>query len=95
MYVEIKTWDQMKKEFGEINTIGGRKKITVNFDFTEEMEEAMPESRIINVEKHYRYDEYIYGQWIISNDMIKEFMPTKYVDYLKKNNINIGCNEDA
>jgi hypothetical protein len=95
MYVEIKTWNQMKKEFGETNTVGGKKKIPVNFDFTEEMEEAMPKSRIIDVEIDHKYNGYTYDTWLISDDMIKEVLPTRYVDYLRKNNIDTDCNKDA
>ena len=71
MKVEIKTWDDMEEEFG-LDTFG---EISCWLSFTIDMEDVMPEDRIINIEESvYSEDEFYWegeGGWDISRDMIK------------------------
>jgi hypothetical protein len=76
MVVEIKTWEEMKKEFG-LDSFGY---INCNDGFTTAMEEDMPEYRVIEVEKIfeasrvYRWRTMWNGKdwfWKITDDMIK------------------------
>ncbi len=73
MKVLIKTWDEMEKEFG-LDYSGD---INCNQYFIVEMEENMPEDRIIEVTKDTK-DTYTYklaeGTWTISDDMIKRII---------------------
>ena len=69
MLIKIKTWKQMKKEFGT------NKKGNINCKkiFTKNMEGFIPENRIIEIDK---YDCWICNtdddrQFYISNDMIE------------------------
>jgi hypothetical protein len=66
--VKIKTWDKMKKEFK--TTINNT--IDCKGGFSQRMEEAMPENRIIVIEKSDLDGSYCYNMWVISNDMIEE-----------------------
>jgi len=74
MKVKIKTWEEMAKDHN-ISQLGF---IKTNAYFTLDMEEAMPEDRIINVIK---YDDKPYLwvdddgiEWYISDDMIEHFI---------------------
>lgn len=71
MRVEIKTWDEMAKEFG-VSSDGGH--IDCDLAFTERMEKTMPKSRVIGITK--KYDSvnshiYTWRRFNISIDMIK------------------------
>ena len=74
MKVEIKTWDDMEEEFG-LDTFG---EISCWLSFTIDMEDVMPEDRILEVEESVEKDsedEFYWeegeGGWEISRDMIK------------------------
>ena len=60
-WYKIKTWEEMKKEFG--NTRGGN--IDCEGTFTIDMEKEMPRNRIIKVENNS------WSKYNISSDMIK------------------------
>lgn len=66
--VKIRTWESMEKEFG----LSDEGFIKCKNSFIKEMEEQMPEDRIISV---YRKDDenYIWniGCWTITDEMIK------------------------
>ena len=72
MKVKIKTWEDMKKEYG-LNQYGN---INLMYPFLKEMENYVPEDRIIEIEK--RTDEgYIwvadkFKKYIITDEMIEE-----------------------
>ena len=63
MKVKIKTWEQMKEEFG-VDEDGF---INCHSGFTPRMEKSMPEDRIVEL-----VDGREYYVWVISEDMIEE-----------------------
>ena len=69
MKVKIKTWAEMFDEFGGNNDEG----LNCKYTFVTQMEEAMPEDRIIDIQV---YDSgYMEWQgWNISDDMIEEWL---------------------
>ena len=77
MKLKIKTWDAMAEEFG-INDLGY---IKCELTFIKDMEELLPEDRIISAEYYpdYNYFNWFvkdgddYG-WTISYDMVEEEM---------------------
>jgi hypothetical protein len=82
MKVRIKTWEEMEKEFG-IGLYDGS--IKCERTFVTEMESALPDNRIIDVERiggsTYSWIDYAGCEWEISDDMIAEY----YNDYRKIN----------
>ena len=70
MRVKIKEWEDMEEEFG----LAKDGQIKCKYTFITEMEEIMPEDRIIEVSKPKSW--YIwegYG-WSISEDMIEAYL---------------------
>jgi len=72
MIVRIKTWADMEKEYG----LDSLDAINVEEGFTREMEESIPDDRIIEIEKdvyhcHYNWHS-VSGEWCISADMIAD-----------------------
>jgi len=79
MKVKIKTWEQMEKEFG----LDGDGAIACTFGFINEMEQELPEDRIIVVRVVPNPDSpstvYLCGvkelrHWWFSYDMIEEII---------------------
>ncbi|MDD2505162.1 MAG: hypothetical protein PHF21_02680 [Bacilli bacterium] len=75
MTVQIKTWDEMKEEFGEINEDGERF-IDCDGTFLTDMEEELPKDRIIEITcknglEYFTSWTNSLHQWSISKDMIK------------------------
>ena len=68
--VKIKTWEKMEKEFG-IDYAGGEICIKCYGFFCKNMEKAMPDDRIIEVDDK-EDDFYRFNDWYISDDMIEE-----------------------
>ena len=62
MKVKIKTWKEMEKEFG----LTGWGDINCNCNFPREMENKLPEDRIIILVN------WAWKGWDVSNDIIKE-----------------------
>ena len=78
--VKIKTWDKMKKEFGLL----GDGSIGISPCFNNDMEEAMPKNRIIEIKLHKFIDvtNHQWNGWAICDDMIKEIItPETYPQY--------------
>jgi len=76
MKVKIKTWEQMGKEFG-LTKLGNIPRML--FNFTKEMEELLPEDRVIEVRPNpsingYRWDVEKYVSRTITDEMIEEFL---------------------
>ena len=72
MKVKIKTWEQMEREYG-LTSLGDIS--TPGANFVDTMEEIMPQDRIIEVEKYG--DRYKWKGWVITNDMIEEFVASE------------------
>ena len=71
--VRIKTWDEMVEKYGWFNSTTIQLK---RFGWHKELEQLLPEDRIIEVESRYRIGEYhmvgyLYG---ISKDAIEEYL---------------------
>ena len=75
MRVEIKTWEEMLKEFD-----GNYQHIDCTFGMPYGMNAEFPEDRIIEVEdqlEEYKsggINEYVWHGWSISDDMIKRII---------------------
>ena len=67
MKVRIKTWEEMENDFG-VNSAGN---IDCQDNFLVEMEEAMPDDRIINIDMEGKWIDEIY--WI-NKDLIAEYL---------------------
>ena len=66
--VKIKTWEAMESEFGLMN-----KSIKCEFYFTPKMEKALPDNRIIEIDrKHFWFPDNDY--FSISEDMIEYYI---------------------
>jgi len=70
MYVKIKTWEQMEKEFG----LDENGSIDCPYIFTKEMENLIPEDRVIEIydEMWHTYDPK--DCFSISDDMIEKVL---------------------
>ena len=88
-FVKIKTWGQMSEEYGIVynknNNIKPRIQIR-DCSFLQEMEDDMPENRIIEIEKDKTYGEFTWivwdGSWSICDEMIEEILdPKDYPEY--------------
>lgn len=86
MRIKIKTWDEMKNEFG-LDRFGS---INVKGKFIENMEDLMPRNRIIEISINNMRD-YIWltneNEWLISKYMIKMFV-RPYSIYGKRMNFD-------
>ena len=78
--VKIKTWDRMVSEYGidsdgDINTPAAT--------FLKEMEEEIPNNRIIVIEKNIpNLTHYEWNNWSIEDEMIEEYLdPKDYPEY--------------
>ena len=69
MRVKIKSWEQMEKEFG----LKHKENIACRYVWTCDMEEEIPEDRIIQVETCELYDMN-WQDWSISEDMIEAYL---------------------
>ena len=73
MKVRIKTWDEMVNEFGFNQKY---RYIDCTFGFIQEMEQMLPEDRIIDVEAietgGYEWAVGEFWEWDISDNMIAE-----------------------
>jgi len=82
--VKIKTWDNMKQEYGL--GIDGNISSEENFAFTSKMEELLPKNRIIFI----KYDDMV-NEWVwkyrdhtacITPEMIRKYLnPKDYPQY--------------
>ena len=80
--VKIKTWDKMVKKYGWYNIGSSTNKINYpniklkKFGWNKELEELMPEDRIVEVESRYRIGEYymVDSPYGISQDAIAEYL---------------------
>ena len=73
MYVKIKSWNKMKKEYGL--TIQGD--IDCKIVFTQEMEDSLPNYRVIEVSEKEN-GRYIWDHlYSITNDMIEKIIDKK------------------
>jgi hypothetical protein len=90
MYVKIKTWDEMEKEYG-LNKYGG---INTKYNFTKKIEKILPEDRIIKISQKVLDAEDVLYYWKLEDDiffMSKDMIINdKYIDYLNKNNLDIA-----
>ena len=87
--VKIKTWEQMSKEYGIVydkdNNIKPRIQIR-DCSFLKEMEDDLPENRVIEIEKNKTYGEFTWfapdGSWSICDEMIEEYLDIEnYPEY--------------
>jgi len=75
MYVKIKTWENMEKEFG---VVGDDKDINCKYLFEREMEKQMPKNRIVRLEV---VNENLWvwknklNSCILHEDIIEEYYP--------------------
>lgn len=75
MLVIIKTWDRMVAEYGLIGDM-----VNVDGYFSPAMEEALPPTRIIDIDmsnrdtRYYKW-YYLENYWYISEDMIAAYLP--------------------
>lgn len=76
MKVKIKTWQEMEQEFG----LDEQGDINCDQYFVVEMEADMPKDRIIEIDSENEW-----GEYIITEDMIKEKIDKIYV--VSKQNI--------
>jgi len=87
MYVKIKTWKRMEREFG-LDKDG---EITCKGIFLKKMEKVMPEDRMIDIHKYGKpYDfgwQSASGCWEISRDMIDYEVFKIYTIYGERYNI--------
>ena len=72
--VKIRTWEDMEAEFGITDVEPGA--IDCEAYFTTEMEEELPEDRIIKVKESRDPldDWYNWNGWEISDDMVEEYL---------------------
>jgi len=70
MKVEIKSWEEMKAEFG----LDDRGSINTLYGYTQQMEDELPQDRIIEIDSYSLWYTETTGNfwgWSISKDMIK------------------------
>ena len=67
--VKIKTWDKMKSEYGLEE---GRIPITNELSFCKDMENDLPDNRIIEIDENNEYNNNNWNIWYIHEKMIEK-----------------------
>ena len=73
MKVRIKTWEKMVEEFGLVESNRGYG-IPCDAVFLDEMEELLPEDRIVDRDIYAKWNYIPTDYFYISDDMIEEYL---------------------